>query len=148
MMSESALMFSCLDKSSWVSLSRSSSPSQRRTVRASISPVSWREGELRNARTGTSQLTRRRHSQGIPRSTPSYAPSFPPLSTGLQYPPGYDPTANQHASIPYHRLFVSNIASTLNRDDIYQVFEAFGEIVFVDLQHHMVRRTMLVRWSR
>jgi len=64
---------------------------------------------------------------------------FPPLSTGLHIPPGVDADANRYASIPYHRLFVSNIPSTLNKDDITQVFEAFGEIAFVDLHYHFVR---------
>lgn len=68
-------------------------------------------------------------------------PNFPPLSTGLQIPPGVDIDRNRYASIPYHRLFVSNLASTLNKEDVTQVFEAFGEIEFVDLHINFVSRS-------
>ncbi|OCF42728.1 RNA-binding protein 39 [Kwoniella heveanensis CBS 569] len=37
------------------------------------------------------------------------------------------------AAIPYHRLYISNIAFSLSADDLRQVFEPFGELEFVDL---------------
>ncbi|KAI9637373.1 uncharacterized protein MKK02DRAFT_23907, partial [Dioszegia hungarica] len=63
---------------------------------------------------------------------------FPHLSTGLRLPPGFDPDQNPDASIPYHRLFLINVAYSLSQDDIRAVFEPFGEIDFIDqhLDHH------------
>ncbi|KAK4683787.1 RNA-binding protein 23/39, partial [Tremellales sp. Uapishka_1] len=63
----------------------------------------------------------------------TYGSSFPPLSTGLAIPQGVDVDAHPDASIPYHRLFVSNIAQNLSADDLKQVFEPFGALDFVDL---------------
>ncbi|KAL7423463.1 Phosphatidylinositol-3-phosphatase SAC1 [Cryptotrichosporon argae] len=58
---------------------------------------------------------------------------FPPLSTGLALPPGLDVDAHAGASIPYHRLFVTGLAHSLSADDLFQVFEPFGAIEFIDL---------------
>lgn len=58
---------------------------------------------------------------------------FPPLSPGLQHRLGIDVNAHAEAAIPYHRLFVADLAEVLNAEDIRQVFEPFGEIEFVDL---------------
>nr|XP_019044601.1 RNA-binding protein 39 [Kwoniella bestiolae CBS 10118]OCF23531.1 RNA-binding protein 39 [Kwoniella bestiolae CBS 10118] len=46
-------------------------------------------------------------------------------------PPGSSTAPD--AAIPYHRLYISNIAFSLSADDMRQVFEPFGEIEFVDL---------------
>ena len=72
------------------------------------------------------------------RAPTTYGQSFPPLSTGLRVPPDVDVDANKDASIPYHRLFVSNLAFTLSPDDIRAVFDPFGEIQFVDLHFNFV----------
>jgi RNA recognition motif-containing protein len=48
--------------------------------------------------------------------------------------PGFDPEANADAAVPYHRLYLQNVAYTLTEADLRAVFEPFGEIVFVD-QH-------------
>lgn len=58
---------------------------------------------------------------------------FPPLSIGLQLPPGVDADDHAGAAIPYHRVYITNLADSLTSDDLRQVFEPFGEIVFVDL---------------
>lgn len=58
---------------------------------------------------------------------------FPPLSPGLQHRLGVDVNAHAEAALPYHRLFVADLAEVLNAEDIRQVFEPFGEIEFVDL---------------
>ncbi|WVW85709.1 hypothetical protein I302_107747 [Kwoniella bestiolae CBS 10118] len=63
----------------------------------------------------------------------TFGHTFPPLSTGLTVPPGVDVDAHRDAAIPYHRLYISNIAFSLSADDMRQVFEPFGEIEFVDL---------------
>lgn len=60
-------------------------------------------------------------------------PRFPPLSIGLQLPPGLDPEAHSGASIPYHRVYITNLSDSLNKEDLRQVFEPFGDIEFVDL---------------
>lgn len=65
-------------------------------------------------------------------------PRFPPLSTGLAVPPGLDVDAHKHASIPYHRLFITSLAYSLTPNDVSQVFEAFGPIEFVDLRQDHV----------
>lgn len=57
---------------------------------------------------------------------------FPHLSTGLRLPQGFDPDQNPDASIPYHRLFLSNVAFSLSEDDLRAVFEPFGQIDFID----------------
>jgi RNA-binding protein 39 len=57
---------------------------------------------------------------------------YPQLSTGLRLPPGFDPDQNPDASIPYHRLYLNNVAHTLSEDDIRAVFEPFGQIDFID----------------
>ena len=59
--------------------------------------------------------------------------NYPPLSTGLQIPQGVDPNAYPDAAIPYHRLYVTNLPWSLSGGDMRQVFEAFGEIQFVDM---------------
>ncbi|WWC93704.1 hypothetical protein V866_000540 [Kwoniella sp. B9012] len=69
----------------------------------------------------------------IPRPAVTFGHTFPPLSTGLAIPQGLDVDAHRDAAIPYHRLYISNIAFSLSADDIRQVFEPFGEIEFVDL---------------
>ena len=48
--------------------------------------------------------------------------------------------AHKHASIPYHRLFITSLAYSLTPDDVAQVFEAFGPIEFVDLHRDHVSR--------
>ena len=68
----------------------------------------------------------------------TFVPKFPPLSTGLSIPAGLDVDKNKHASIPYHRLFLTGVAYSLTPDDIGQVFEAFGPIEFVDLHRDHV----------
>ncbi|KAL0249815.1 hypothetical protein I308_103117 [Cryptococcus tetragattii IND107] len=75
----------------------------------------------------------RSHGGGGGRSSVPFTQNYPPLSTGLALPPGLDPDAHKDAAIPYHRLFVSNLAFSLTADDVRQVFEPFGEIEFVDL---------------
>ncbi|ORY35622.1 hypothetical protein BCR39DRAFT_511177 [Naematelia encephala] len=67
------------------------------------------------------------------RQNTNYQINYPPLSTGLAIPHDVDVDAHKHASVPYHRLFVLGLAINLSADDIRQVFEAFGEIEFVDL---------------
>ncbi|WVQ68142.1 uncharacterized protein L199_006348 [Kwoniella botswanensis] len=69
----------------------------------------------------------------IARPAVTFGHTFPPLSTGLTIPQGLDVDAHRDAAIPYHRLYISNIAFSLSADDIRQVFEPFGEIEFVDL---------------
>ena len=78
---------------------------------------------------------------GAPRPAVTFQSSFPPLSTGLAIPPGIDVDAHRDASIPYHRLFVSSLASNLTSDDLRQVFEPFGAVEFVDLHLDFVRPT-------
>ncbi|WWC90784.1 uncharacterized protein L201_005721 [Kwoniella dendrophila CBS 6074] len=63
----------------------------------------------------------------------TFGHTFPPLSTGLALPPGLDVDAHRDAAIPFHRLYISNVAFSLSADDVRQVFEPFGEIEFVDL---------------
>lgn len=58
---------------------------------------------------------------------------FPPLSTGLRLPTGFDPEAHKDASVPYYRLFVTNLSYTLNEADLRAVFEPFGQVDFVDI---------------
>ncbi|KAK8854850.1 hypothetical protein IAR55_003589 [Kwoniella newhampshirensis] len=70
---------------------------------------------------------------GVVRPPITFGATFPPLSTGLALPPGIDPDAHRDAAIPYHRLFISNLAFSLTAEDLRQVFEPFGEIEFVDL---------------
>jgi hypothetical protein len=65
---------------------------------------------------------------------PRRGPVFPPLSTGLRLAPGFDPDANADAPLPYHRLYLQNVAFSLTESDIRAVFEPFGQIEFVD-QH-------------
>lgn len=67
--------------------------------------------------------------------------AFPPLSRDLKLPPGVDRDGHVDASIPYHRLYVGGLVSSLNEDDVKQVFEAFGELEFVDLHRDSVRFT-------
>ncbi|KAK6910556.1 hypothetical protein I203_104588 [Kwoniella mangroviensis CBS 8507] len=69
----------------------------------------------------------------IARPAVTFGHTFPPLSTGLAIPQGLDVDAHRDAAIPYHRLYISNIAFSLSADDLRQVFEPFGEIEFVDL---------------
>ncbi|WWD02502.1 hypothetical protein V865_000542 [Kwoniella europaea PYCC6329] len=69
----------------------------------------------------------------IARPAVTFGHTFPPLSTGLAIPQGLDVDAHRDAAVPYHRLYISNIAFSLSADDIRQVFEPFGEIEFVDL---------------
>ena len=64
---------------------------------------------------------------------PRRGPVFPPLSTTLRLPPGFDPEANADASVPYHRLFVQNVAYGLSQSDVAAVFEPFGHVEFVDM---------------
>jgi RNA-binding protein 39 len=68
----------------------------------------------------------------------TFGTSFPPLSTGLAIPPGVDVDSHPDASIPYHRLYISGLAFSLSSDDIRAVFEAFGQIDFVDLHKDFV----------
>ena len=68
-----------------------------------------------------------------PRPTVQYQIHFPPLSTGLRLPPGLDPDSHKEASVPYHRLYVQNLAYNLTIDDLAAVFEPFGQIEFIDL---------------
>ena len=68
------------------------------------------------------------------RDGPRRGPIFPPLSTGLRLAPGVDPDANADAPLPYHRLFLQNVAFSLTESDIRAVFEPFGQVEFVD-QH-------------
>jgi len=63
---------------------------------------------------------------------------FPPLSVGIQFPPGVDPEEHAGAAIPYHRVFITNLHESLTREDLRQVFEPFGEIEFVDLHTDVV----------
>nr|XP_031860029.1 uncharacterized protein CI109_004637 [Kwoniella shandongensis]KAA5527101.1 hypothetical protein CI109_004637 [Kwoniella shandongensis] len=70
---------------------------------------------------------------GVVRPPITFGTTFPPLSTGLALPPGVDADAHRDAAIPFHRLFISNLAFSLTADDLRQVFEPFGEIEFVDL---------------
>ncbi|WRT68315.1 uncharacterized protein IL334_005291 [Kwoniella shivajii] len=72
-------------------------------------------------------------SDGQVRPAVTFGQNFPPLSTGLAVPPGLDVDAHKDGAIPYHRLFISNLAFSLSSDDLRQVFEPFGEIEFVDL---------------
>ncbi|WVR07450.1 hypothetical protein IAU60_004491 [Kwoniella sp. DSM 27419] len=72
-------------------------------------------------------------SAGGTRPAVTYGSNFPSLSTGLAVPPGVDVDAHKDAAIPYHRLFISNLAFSLTADDLRQVFEPFGDIEFVDL---------------
>lgn len=67
---------------------------------------------------------------------------YPHLSTGLRLPPGFDPDQNPDASIPYHRLFLTNVAYSLSQDDLRAVFEPFGQIDFIDqhMDHVSTRR--------
>lgn len=58
---------------------------------------------------------------------------FPPLSNNIPLPPGADVNQHAGASVPYHRVFITNLPEDLSRDDIREVFEPFGEILFVDL---------------
>ena len=80
----------------------------------------------------------RRSAQGIPRAAPPPMPRFPPLSTNLRVSHDIDIDKNRFSSIPYHRLFVTDIADSLSKDDLTQVFEAFGEIEFVDMHYDYV----------
>ncbi|OXB36692.1 hypothetical protein LQV05_005323 [Cryptococcus neoformans] len=83
--------------------------------------------------TATALASNARSHAGGGRSSVPFTQNYPPLSTGLDLPPGLDPDAHKDAAIPYHRLFVSNLAFSLTADDVRQVFEPFGEIEFVDL---------------
>lgn len=87
-------------------------------------------------------ISRRRFLSGPsrgPREPREQAIQFPPLSTGLRLPPGFDPQAHQEASVPYYRLFVTGLAYTLNEQDIAAVFEPFGQVEFIDLHKDHVR---------
>jgi RNA-binding protein 39 len=85
-------------------------------------------------------LTEHSAASATQRPAVTFGSSFPPLSTGLSLPPGLDVDAHQNASIPYHRLFISNLSLSLSTDDVRQVFEAFGEIEFVDLHYNFVSK--------
>ena len=69
-----------------------------------------------------------------------YQTRFPALSQDLYIPPGVDVHANRDASVPYFRLYISNLAFSLTADDLKQVFDPFGEIAFVDLHRDFVSR--------
>ncbi|ODO06636.1 hypothetical protein I350_03994 [Cryptococcus amylolentus CBS 6273] len=62
------------------------------------------------------------------RPPPSFGTNYPPLSSGLDVPQGFDP--NLHKG---NRLFVTNLPFSLGPTDLKQVFEPFGAIEFVDL---------------
>ena len=64
--------------------------------------------------------------------------AFPPLSKNLQLAPGVDRDGHVTAAIPYHRLYVGGLVSTLSDDDVKEVFEAFGELEFVDVHRDAV----------
>lgn len=68
----------------------------------------------------------------------SLGSAFPPLSRDLELAPGAERDGNVDAMIPYHRLYVGGLVSSLNEVDVRQVFEAFGEMEFVDLQRDSV----------
>ncbi|WVQ82007.1 hypothetical protein IAT38_004134 [Cryptococcus sp. DSM 104549] len=70
---------------------------------------------------------------GFMRPPITFGFTFPPLTTGLSLPQGFDPDVHRDAVIPYHRLFIANLAFSLSADDLRQVFEPFGEVEFVDL---------------
>ncbi|ORX38594.1 hypothetical protein BD324DRAFT_621521 [Kockovaella imperatae] len=94
-----------------------------------------RQGQVAAALAAGVTATSLAASRDVPRPATTYQQSFPPLSTGLRVPHGVEVDAHKDASIPYHRLFVSNLATSLSSDDLGQVFEAFGEIEFVDLHY-------------
>ncbi|WWD19003.1 hypothetical protein CI109_103460 [Kwoniella shandongensis] len=84
---------------------------------------------------------------GVVRPPITFGTTFPPLSTGLALPPGVDADAHRDAAIPFHRLFISNLAFSLTADDLRQVFEPFGEIEFVDLHMDFAQPTSSLRSS-
>jgi RNA-binding protein 23/39 len=45
-----------------------------------------------------------------------------------------DGNANHSNGVPYHRLYVGNIHFSITEEDIRNLFEAFGELEFVQLQ--------------
>ncbi|WVQ74830.1 hypothetical protein IAR50_004437 [Cryptococcus sp. DSM 104548] len=62
------------------------------------------------------------------RPPPSFGTNYPPLSSGLDVPQGFDPSLHKD-----NRLFVTNLPFSLGPSDLKQVFEPFGAIEFVDL---------------
>lgn len=59
-------------------------------------------------------------------------PRYPPITPGA-VPSSIEANAHAGAAIPYHRLYITKLSPSLNRDDLRQVFEPFGDIEFVDL---------------
>lgn len=63
-------------------------------------------------------------------------PRYPPITPGA-VPSGIDVSAHAGAAIPYHRLYITRLSTSLNRDDLREVFGPFGQIEFVDLHTDM-----------
>lgn len=58
---------------------------------------------------------------------------FPPVSPGTILLDGSEINGHAGAAIPYHRLYITNLADSLGPNDVRDMFETFGELEFVDL---------------
>lgn len=76
----------------------------------------------------TREAQREQREAGRPRGR-----RYPPISPGVILLDGSEINGHAGAAIPYHRLYVTNLAESLGYDDVRQVFEPFGDLEFVDL---------------